>query len=143
MAAQVIDTGKGMTQQTQESLFERFAMGKHKVGKYGGSGLGLSICRSLAELMQGHLHCMSTLGQGSTFILELELAVDDKPEKVKPAPVVAIAPVVEVAPALEPAPVEPDPMGPMVPLSPLQPAISQVPSHSGHVNLFLIVSETM
>jgi len=76
----VIDTGKGMTQQTQESLFERFAMGKHKVGKYGGSGLGLSICRSLAELMNGHLHCMSTLGQGSTFILELELELDTDPD---------------------------------------------------------------
>uniref|UniRef100_A0A061RT08 histidine kinase n=1 Tax=Tetraselmis sp. GSL018 TaxID=582737 RepID=A0A061RT08_9CHLO len=72
----VIDTGKGMSQKTQASLFERYAMGKHKVGKYGGSGLGLSICRSLAELMKGHVHCVSALGKGSTFVLEVELEVD-------------------------------------------------------------------
>ena len=69
----VVDTGKGMDQKTKESLFQRYAMGQHRVGKYGGSGLGLSICRSLAELMNGHVHCISTLGKGSTFVLELEL----------------------------------------------------------------------
>eukprot|EP00951_Prasinocladus_malaysianus_P023555 scaffold200839_cov23-Prasinocladus_malaysianus.AAC.1 len=69
----VTDTGKGMTQKTQEMLFERYSMADHKVGKYGGSGLGLSICRSLAALMDGHVHCMSTIGKGSTFILELDL----------------------------------------------------------------------
>nr|AKT76089.1 phytochrome [Tetraselmis cordiformis] len=72
----VVDTGKGMDQKTQESLFQRYAMGQHRVGKYGGSGLGLSICRSLAELMKGHVHCVSVLGQGSTFVLELELELD-------------------------------------------------------------------
>nr|AIS82727.1 phytochrome [Tetraselmis astigmatica] len=69
----VVDSGKGMSQQTQERLFERFAMGDHQVGKYGGSGLGLSICRSLAELLNGHVHCVSALGEGSTFVLELSL----------------------------------------------------------------------
>ena len=71
----VVDTGKGMDQKTQESLFQRYAMGQHRVGKYGGSGLGLSICRRLAELMKGHVHCVSTLGKGSTFVLELDLEI--------------------------------------------------------------------
>ena len=75
----VVDTGKGMDRKTQESLFQRYAMGQHRVGKYGGSGLGLSICRSLAELMNGHVHCFSTLGKGSTFVLEVELEVEAQP----------------------------------------------------------------
>lgn len=79
----VIDTGKGMTPETQESLFQRYAMGNHKVGKYGGSGLGLSICRSLADLMNGHVHCVSTLGKGSTFVLELDLEVDSQSHSVE------------------------------------------------------------
>ena len=49
----VTDTGKGMSQETLENLFKRYAMGQHKVGKYGGSGLGLSICRSLVRRCTG------------------------------------------------------------------------------------------
>ena len=70
---EVIDSGKGMTLETQQKLFQRFAMGEQQVGKYGGSGLGLNICRNLAELLQGRVHCVSTLGKGSTFVLELPL----------------------------------------------------------------------
>ena len=76
----VIDTGQGMSKQTMENIFDRFSMANHKVDKYGGSGLGLTICRSLAELMHGQIHCMSVPGEGSTFVLELSLdAVEPDP----------------------------------------------------------------
>jgi signal transduction histidine kinase/CheY-like chemotaxis protein len=76
----VIDTGEGMSKATMENIFERFTMGEHKCGKYGGSGLGLTICRSLAELMQGEIHCMSTPAGGSTFVLELSLEIESTNE---------------------------------------------------------------
>jgi two-component system sensor histidine kinase/response regulator len=59
----VIDTGAGMSKTTMEKIFDCFAMGEHKVSKYGGSGLGLAFCRSLTELMHGEIHCMSTPGE--------------------------------------------------------------------------------
>ena len=72
----VIDTGQGMSQQMMETVFERFVMGDNKVGRYGGSGLGLNICRSLAELMDGEISCISKSGHGSTFIFETCMEID-------------------------------------------------------------------
>ena len=80
----VIDTGEGMSKSTMERVFDRFAMGEHKVSKYGGSGLGLAICRSLAGLMHGEIHCMSQPGRGSTFVLELAMLIDRSTRSSEP-----------------------------------------------------------
>ncbi|MNJ48213.1 Autoinducer 2 sensor kinase/phosphatase LuxQ [compost metagenome] len=57
-------------------MFDPFQQADSSISRrYGGTGLGLSIARTLAEGMAGRLHAQSQPGQGSSFILELELAV--------------------------------------------------------------------
>ncbi len=69
----IADTGIGMSEATQQGLFERFHWGDASLTrKQTGSGLGLEISRSLARLMGGELSASSQLGQGSVFSLTLQ-----------------------------------------------------------------------
>ena len=69
----IVDTGIGMSEATQQGLFERFQWGDASLTrKQSGSGLGLEISRSLARLMGGELTARSQLGQGSVFTLSLK-----------------------------------------------------------------------
>ena len=72
IAIAVSDTGIGIPPERQGAVFESFtqADGSHS-RRYGGTGLGLTICRQLAELMHGTLALTSAVGHGSTFTLEL------------------------------------------------------------------------
>jgi PAS domain S-box-containing protein len=71
---EVSDTGIGMNEETQQRVFQAFSQADGSVSrKYGGTGLGLTICRQLAELMGGDLGLRSTPGQGSVFSLRLPL----------------------------------------------------------------------
>ena len=70
----VIDTGIGIPQQELHYLFDKFHqvdMGAHN--HYGGTGLGLFICRQLIELMGGEIGVTSYEGQGCTFWFRLNL----------------------------------------------------------------------
>ncbi|MCP5276981.1 MAG: response regulator [Thiobacillus sp.] len=70
----VRDTGPGMTSEVQDRVFQAFAQGDGSVTRrFGGTGLGLTICRQLAELMGGSLTLESTPGLGSAFHLTLPL----------------------------------------------------------------------
>lgn len=70
----VSDTGIGMTAAQQESLFNTFAQADPSIARrYGGTGLGLALCRRLAELMHGSIEVKSKPGNGSTFIVTLPL----------------------------------------------------------------------
>jgi signal transduction histidine kinase/ABC-type amino acid transport substrate-binding protein/ABC-type nitrate/sulfonate/bicarbonate transport system substrate-binding protein len=65
---QVIDTGIGLSAEHISGLFQRFTQADSSITRrYGGSGLGLSICRHLVEMMDGVITVSSQLGQGSTF----------------------------------------------------------------------------
>jgi signal transduction histidine kinase/ActR/RegA family two-component response regulator len=72
MTFDVIDTGIGMAADVVDRLFQPFEQADvSTTRKYGGTGLGLTISRRLADLMGGTVRVKSTQGSGSTFTLEV------------------------------------------------------------------------
>lgn len=70
----VQDSGIGIAPQQQSTIFGAFTQADASTARrFGGSGLGLSICARLVELMGGHIGLQSALGHGSTFTVTLPL----------------------------------------------------------------------
>ncbi len=68
----IADTGIGMTPEQLGRLFEAFAQADSSIAsRYGGTGLGLAISRRFARMLGGDIRVASTMGQGSTFTVEL------------------------------------------------------------------------
>ncbi|PLX02189.1 MAG: hypothetical protein C0594_12205 [Marinilabiliales bacterium] len=68
----VKDTGIGIKAEDQDRIFERFS--QVEIGharKYEGTGLGLAIAKGFIKLLKGEIHCVSSLGKGAEFIVEL------------------------------------------------------------------------
>src|SRR5690606_38988456 len=66
----VIDTGIGIEKEKQNIIFEEFTQAENDTEKkYGGSGLGLTISKKLANLLGANLYLESKPGKGSTFSL--------------------------------------------------------------------------
>lgn len=75
----VSDTGVGVSQERTETIFAPFSQADASTTrKYGGTGLGLPICRQLVELMGGDLQLKSTAGEGSTFYFEARFELEEK-----------------------------------------------------------------
>ncbi|MEH6798745.1 MAG: ATP-binding protein [Halopseudomonas sabulinigri] len=84
----VSDTGIGIADDALESIFSPFTQADaHISRRFGGTGLGLALCKSLSDAMGGELTVTSTPGQGSSFSVLIPLAThDQQPGFPKPTP---------------------------------------------------------
>lgn len=84
----VADSGIGMTIDEQARLFEPFSQAQAETARqYGGSGLGLALCRHLTDLLGGQIQVRSSPGRGSTFTVEVPVvATDAAPPASAPSP---------------------------------------------------------
>ncbi|MBN9090078.1 MAG: response regulator [Reyranella sp.] len=97
----VTDTGIGISAEQQARLFRPFSQVDSSITRrFGGSGLGLSIVKQLAELMQGDVTVSSLPGSGATFIVTLKLKPTVVEQPALPAPKAAAQPT---QPAAAPA----------------------------------------
>lgn len=73
------DTGIGIPQDKHRLIFESFSQADTKTSrKYGGTGLGLNICKSLLELQGGTIWLESIVGKGTTFYFDLPYTPSNK-----------------------------------------------------------------
>ncbi|MGY2294838.1 response regulator [Pseudomonas yamanorum] len=99
---QITDSGVGISEAQQIKLFDLFYQAPDTAGQ-GGAGLGLPICRWLAEMMDGEIKVVSEPGLGSSFTLKMSLLVCASevpglpPIEPGAAPVYVQAPVRELA----------------------------------------------
>jgi len=76
----VTDTGPGVPRDGQAEIFEAFRQADGTITRrFGGTGLGLTICRELVSLMDGQIDVRSKPGHGSTFFFVLPLLEDTTP----------------------------------------------------------------
>ncbi|MFL5423348.1 MAG: sensor histidine kinase, partial [Myxococcales bacterium] len=72
ISVSVADTGIGISEENQKTIFEAFQQADSSYARrQGGTGLGLTICRRLASILDGQITMISKLGEGSTFTLVL------------------------------------------------------------------------
>jgi len=92
----VEDTGIGISSDKVEAIFDKFAQVEEATTRrHAGTGLGLTICRQLVQVMGGHISVKSELGVGTSFLVTLKLKKaspeqmsalqTDQPEAVLPA----------------------------------------------------------
>jgi len=75
----VQDTGEGIDPSRIAGIFDEFRQGDDTISrKYGGSGLGLSICKELVEMMQGAIQAKSAPDEGSVFSFTVSLGLGDE-----------------------------------------------------------------
>ena len=86
---EVKDNGIGISEEKLQSIFDGFEQGSIQINReYGGTGLGLTIVKSLLGLFDSKIQLKSTLGQGSSFFFELDMKsvdamVDEDPYEQK------------------------------------------------------------
>lgn len=83
----VTDTGVGIPEDQFERVFNSFTQVDTSLTRqHGGTGLGLTITRQLAELMEGTVGLQSVVGSGSTFWIDLPLSKQVPPQSLSERP---------------------------------------------------------
>ena len=80
VAISVADTGTGIPEDAQETIFEEFEQVGGSDPERKGTGLGLPIAKGLAELLGGKIDIASEVGQGSTFTVRLPVEREGQDE---------------------------------------------------------------
>ena len=81
----VTDTGIGVPPEHRETIFDAFRqLDGSTTRRYGGSGLGLSICARLVRLMGGRIWVESVPGKGSTFSFTVQAGLETEPASSPP-----------------------------------------------------------
>jgi two-component system sensor histidine kinase/response regulator len=92
LAVSVQDTGIGIPEALQAQLFSAFSQADPSIARlYGGSGLGLMICKRFVELMDGEIVVSSRPGEGARFDLSLRLNRQSPARPVRPRSAAQIA----------------------------------------------------
>lgn len=77
----VTDTGVGIKAESLNAIFDAYNQADKSTHRlYGGTGLGLSVCKSLVSMMGGHIWANSVVGEGTTFKVLLPLKLIEKEE---------------------------------------------------------------
>lgn len=78
----VSDTGIGISEEQQKNIFDSFEQGSIQINReYGGTGLGLTIVKSLLGLFDSKINLNSAVGEGSTFFFDLNFKVKETYEE--------------------------------------------------------------
>lgn len=86
LQATIRDTGIGIDEQSLKNLFNPFTQAEQTTNlSYGGTGLGLTICRQLLELMGGDISLQSEIGRGTEFSINLPFKLADNAKRADPA----------------------------------------------------------
>ena len=141
---EVEDTGCGISAEDLERISSPYVQVEAKQARHGGTGLGLTVCRKLAEAMGGELSIASSPGKGSTFTVTLfDVKVsDDAPAADEEEPPAAPGPVMEQVPPPAPAPAAPAAEGKSAAApAPAAPATEEKPAPPPAPKRFLIVDD--
>ncbi len=75
----VEDNGIGMSKEFQENMYESFSRANpENHGDVQGTGLGLTISKTMVDIMKGTIECESDIGKGTKFVVTLDLPIADK-----------------------------------------------------------------
>lgn len=141
----IADSGIGIPKEDIPHLFQKFyRVDSSDTREIGGTGLGLYLCRRLAETMGGRIWAESIHGQGSTFFVELpridrqeadRLRAQQEQPNIAPEKPKPIEPPHPTAPAPTPAPPMPAPTPPPAEPVPPQPAAATSQLKTNRVNI--------
>lgn len=133
----ITDSGIGIPKEDQSHLFQKFyRVDNSDTREIGGTGLGLYLCRRLAEAMGGRIWLESEYKQGSTFYLEIPRISHEKATQLieqagleQPVPTETVVSSVDSVPLTVPTPPPEPPVAPIVvPPAPPAPTPSVVPA---------------